>query len=232
MLTDQPIYGVIYVAECSVSGKSYVGQTTHTAEERWKIHVASAGTTFVLGKAILKYGAGAFTLRTLDTASDQRELNEKEIHWIKTLGTLSPAGYNLTEGGYGGKHSPETRAKMSAARKGVPLSESHRKNAAKGVQARYDWERERGITRPRTEAQLHILRTCAKGRVTSPETREKMRVAALARNESLEVRMRAGNGKRGVKKSAESIAKRVATMRLKREARQTLSVTPGDPEPT
>ena len=234
MIIDQPVYGVVYVVECSASGKSYVGQTTHTAEERWKTHVASAGSTFVLGKAILKYGAGTFTIRTLDTASDKRELNEKEIHWVKTLGTLSPAGYNLTEGGQGGRHSPETKAKQSARRKGVPLSDSHRKNAAKGVQARYDWEREMGITRSRTEAQLHILRTIAIGRKTSPETKAKQSAAARARLTSPEERQKAGNGKRGVKKSAESIAKRVATMRLKREARQTLfAITSLDgPKPT
>ena len=43
-------------------------------------------------------------------------LNDREQHWIRELGTLSPDGYNLTTGGDVCEFSEETKAKMSTAR--------------------------------------------------------------------------------------------------------------------
>ena len=43
----------------------------------------------------------------------QEELDDKEIELIKKWNTLHPNGYNLTEGGCGGRHSEITKAKLS-----------------------------------------------------------------------------------------------------------------------
>ena len=42
-------------------------------------------------------------------------LNDREQHWIRELGTLSPHGYNLTTGGDAFEFSEESKAKISAA---------------------------------------------------------------------------------------------------------------------
>ena len=116
-------YGIIYAVVCTNNGKQYVGQTVRPIEVRWRAHVAKQGTLPGFSMAIKKYGADAFQLRVLDTAESAEELNHKEQHWIKMLNTITPAGYNLNEGGdmirpVGGP-TPETRAKMRADRKSV-----------------------------------------------------------------------------------------------------------------
>ena len=51
------------------------------------------------------------------------DLNFYEEMLVALLGTLSPGGYNLKEGGGNGKPSEETKQKMSEARTGKTLSE-------------------------------------------------------------------------------------------------------------
>jgi len=121
-------YGIIYAVVCTNNGKQYVGQTVRPIEVRWRAHVAKQGTLPGFSMAIKKYGADAFQLRVLDTAESAEELNHKEQHWIKMLNTITPAGYNLNEGGdmirpVGGP-TPETRAKMRAAKLGVPRTQA------------------------------------------------------------------------------------------------------------
>ena len=72
--------------------------------------------------AIKHYGIDTFDFDIICIASDQETLDALEICYIQVLGTLHPNGYNLKGGGDGGKHSPETRQKMSDnnARKGKP----------------------------------------------------------------------------------------------------------------
>ena len=121
-------YGIIYAVVCTINGKQYVGQTIQSLDSRWKAHISKRGTLPGFSKAIKKYGADAFTLRVLDTADTAEELNLKEQHWVRVLNTIAPAGYNLNEGGDAIRHvgyvSPETRAKMRAARLGKSLSQA------------------------------------------------------------------------------------------------------------
>lgn len=107
-------YGIVYRALCVPTGKSYVGQTVRTLEQRWRAHKESKSPCIALRSAIKKYGADAFVLSVLDTASDQADLNTKEEHWIKVLGTVSPGGYNIVEEEGEGRRklSVETREKM------------------------------------------------------------------------------------------------------------------------
>lgn len=146
-------YGIIYCITNTLTGKSYVGQTTLSLVDRWGLHKSAAlgghpGCLYFYN-SIRKHGVQAFNLQVLDTASDLETLNQKEIHWICKLDTLVPKGYNLMLGGKGhGKHSPETiermrlahtgkkaseeaRATMSAAQKGRVLSDSARANNRK-----------------------------------------------------------------------------------------------------
>jgi hypothetical protein len=59
--------------------------------------------------------------------NDQVMLNDRENYWIKHFDSIS-RGYNLREGGVRGKLSAETKARMSAAKKGKKFSEKHKQN--------------------------------------------------------------------------------------------------------
>ena len=57
--------GVIYKATCSITGKSYIGQTIHY-EQRIKEHLKTKdGSHF--HNALAKYGPDAFTWEILET---------------------------------------------------------------------------------------------------------------------------------------------------------------------
>lgn len=108
--------GFIYKVT-SPSNKIYVGQTRKDdPRKRWKQHCtpSSTGCT-ALKRAIDKYGAENMTFEVVEECSDEF-LNDRERHWIRELGTLSPHGYNLTTGGDVFEISEETKAKMSTTK--------------------------------------------------------------------------------------------------------------------
>lgn len=93
-------YGFIY-KYTSPSGKSYIGQTVQSLEER-----ARNGKGYrkcgIFYKAIIKYGFENFRVEILEEAPIDL-LDEKEKEWISFFETQTPSGYNLTNGGEGGK---------------------------------------------------------------------------------------------------------------------------------
>lgn len=89
---------IVYLATNKINGKKYVGQTVRSLEERWKDHCRAKDDNY-FHRAIHKYGVENFSLEVLDTAESGKELDEKEMFWIKKLNTLFPRGYNLKEGG-------------------------------------------------------------------------------------------------------------------------------------
>ena len=91
--------GLIYMYT-SPSGKSYVGQTRKTIEERRENDFGKGYDTCpVFYKAIQKYGGLTnFTCQILEYAENDR-LNEREKYYIKKYNTQIPFGYNISEGG-------------------------------------------------------------------------------------------------------------------------------------
>lgn len=104
----------------SPSGKSYIGQTIRTFNERWSKHKTTALSTEpscrALAEAIKKYGEENFTKTILLTCNDD-DLDKNEIEMIAKYNTLSPNGYNLREGGITTKYSEESKKKMSETQK-------------------------------------------------------------------------------------------------------------------
>ncbi len=74
-----------------------------------------------LQNAYNKYG-GAYHFEVVELCSEEH-LNEREVYYIKKHNSLSPGGYNLREGGDGGRHTEETKDKISAAKKGKKHTE-------------------------------------------------------------------------------------------------------------
>ena len=116
------MYGVVYLIIDGTNDLEYVGQTTKTAEERFKAHTISK---HYIGKAIRAHGVENFTTAILKECASKDELDRWEKHFIKSRGTKVPYGYNFTDGGEGVRgvhHSPKTCSKISATqRKDTPF---------------------------------------------------------------------------------------------------------------
>jgi len=121
---------IIYKVTNNINGKIYIGQTINSLDKRWKRHTWKCTInkiSMAITKAISKYGKENFTIEEIDKADSIKELNEKEIHYIKLYNSLSPNGYNLTTGGDNKRLSDETKNKISNSNKGKKASEETRK---------------------------------------------------------------------------------------------------------
>jgi group I intron endonuclease len=117
---------IVYKIVDKTNGKTYVGQTTTSIEDRWSGHkckLLKKGHKTPLYAAMLSHGLDNFSIQQIDTASSLIELNQKEQQWIATLGSVYPEGYNLMSGGSnGGKHNDTTKAKISASLEGTIIT--------------------------------------------------------------------------------------------------------------
>ncbi|AGE51499.1 GIY-YIG catalytic domain-containing endonuclease [Paramecium bursaria Chlorella virus CviKI] len=105
--------GFIYTLT-SPSRKEYVGQTTRSIEQRLDEHQKEYSVCKAIAGAIRKHGWDNFIVDYYECPDD--ELNKHETWLIRLMGTLSPNGYNLREGGGRGKMSEETKKKMSVSK--------------------------------------------------------------------------------------------------------------------
>ena len=103
----------------SPSGKKYIGQALKKLKNgknwgyinRWKDHIRDSNTKNccrLLNNSIRKYGNENFKVELLKECLVE-DLNKYEQEYILQLNTLSPNGYNLTNGGDFCKQSEETQ---------------------------------------------------------------------------------------------------------------------------
>jgi hypothetical protein len=123
-----------------VNGKSYVGQTVNSLERRREIHLfhANRGRRSAFHCALRKYGAEKFDWVVIDSAGNLDELNNKEKHWISLLNTLSPNGYNLTDGGAQPRLTDEVRKRISRTLQGRKLSAEHKNKQSHALLLKQD----------------------------------------------------------------------------------------------
>lgn len=193
----------------SPSGKSYIGITSKTLDERWKTHVmrTAEGRNQALQRAIRKYGADAFRRCVLVVADSWEYLCDLERKAIVAFETLSPDGYNLTAGGEGvvGRiHTPEAAARMSEGQRRRIRTPEELQRAADGVR-RY-WLSEAGMARKASaKAAKDAYKAGAKERhslatrqaMARPEVKAKVQRCARERAANPEWRATMSNAKRG-----------------------------------
>lgn len=95
--------GIVYKLTNSITGKSYIGYTTKTLEQRFEQHVFDAlerKSNTYLHRSIRKHGEEAFTKEVIAESDDVEELKRLEIFYIKEFQTYGK-GYNMTTGGDG-----------------------------------------------------------------------------------------------------------------------------------
>ena len=221
----QPVaMGVIYLISCRINGKQYVGKTKQKLERRISQHkYDSKKGSISLGAAIRKYGWENFSVEVLEVCPVAM-LNEREKFWIAALNSKSPNGYNLTDGGDGGRGvspSAETRAKLSAALKGRPAHNKGQKMSAETCARMSATKKAMGFTPPSTKGRRHSEKSKAKmskaqsgknnpqyGKHPSKETRARMSVAQRAAWEK-----RKAAGMTGKPHSEETRKKRSASIK-------------------
>ncbi|ABT15388.1 hypothetical protein FR483_N103R [Paramecium bursaria Chlorella virus FR483] len=98
------------------SKKSYIGQTIRDIHKRLEEHQYASSSCVAVSNAIKKYGWEKVEKEWYEVPDE--DLNFYEEMLVALLGTLSPGGYNLKEGGGNGKSSEETKKKLSNAKSG------------------------------------------------------------------------------------------------------------------
>ena len=171
----------------SPSGKRYVGVTHRTAGWRFMRHSSNAlsggKSCRFLANALRKHGPENFIVETL-VVGDFEYLLGLEQAAITTFSTMAPHGYNLREGGQGGRMSVETRERIPELAK-----ERHRKDPglarrhAAAIRGRkHTSETIEKMTRTRATSEWKVKSRAAHlGNVASDETKAKMSKAAKSR---------------------------------------------------
>lgn len=155
----------------SPSGKSYIGITLKTAQERFEDHkVNYRRRRTALHRAFRKYGPENFQLKTLVIANDWKYLCDLECEAIVAFGTKGPSGYNMTGGGDG-------VVEMCAESK-----EIHRENTSKGTLAawqREDYRKSRAAAQARPEVKEKLRRAIVDAKLWDREEYREKRLAGL-----------------------------------------------------
>jgi len=90
-------YCGIYCIQNKTTGMAYVGQSVDIIK-RWSAHTTPGKKSSGIQKAIKEAGIESFHFFVLEICA-REDLNDREIHWIKTYDCIHPKGYNGNSGG-------------------------------------------------------------------------------------------------------------------------------------
>jgi group I intron endonuclease len=103
--------GIIYKLTNQITGKSYIGQTIRSIEERWCEHCRDKRWKGHLHNAFQKYGYDCWVKTIVEDDVPLELLNIREQHWIAEYNTFNN-GYNSDTGGKNGKQLSEERKQI------------------------------------------------------------------------------------------------------------------------
>jgi group I intron endonuclease len=172
---------IVYKHTNKINGKSYIGITKRTIEQR--VYDGYAGSRH-FNSAISKYGWENFETTILEENLTCDEACSKEKYYIEKYDSINN-GYNLEEGGIYGTINPETRKLMSdrmignTYSKNQVFSEEAKKHISEGVKKFFD-DPIKGAAAKKKISEAN------KGKIVSEETREKMSKAQKGRTFSEE----------------------------------------------
>lgn len=88
---------IVYKTTNLINGKIYIGQDSNNNPKYF-------GSGNLINKALKKYGIENFSKEILEYCESKKDLDEKEKYWIRTYNSTDmKIGYNISEGGTGGK---------------------------------------------------------------------------------------------------------------------------------
>lgn len=172
-----PQVSAVYMLTNTVNGRRYVGQAKNV-RTRWYWHRNAANGApnskysqrTAIAKAMRKHGAEKFTITILEECA-QDVIDEREVFWIAQMGTMHPAGYNLTTGGKPARRALDVGAKISAANKGRVKTPEWRAKLSAAHKGK--------VISAETRAKISALQ---RGRPQKPEVNEKRRASMLGKN--------------------------------------------------
>lgn len=107
----------IYIITNNINDKVYIGQTWNHFNKRFSEHKRLNSDCSKLENAFIKYGIDNFSVKLLTISHTQEVANYWEIYFINYYDSINN-GYNIKFGGSYGKHSNETKQKISNAKIG------------------------------------------------------------------------------------------------------------------
>ncbi|HPI82440.1 MAG TPA: GIY-YIG nuclease family protein [Candidatus Paceibacterota bacterium] len=158
--------GYIYVIINRINGKFYFGKT-FDIKKRWYKHLHNAKKKInrKLYDSINFHGIENFSIHQIGVyqTNNKKELtkilNEREKYFINLSNSIND-GYNLASGGDGGYLGEEAIFKAANKKRGIPLSEEHKKNISEG---------NKGISKPLTQKTKNkIKNTCLERGIKPP----------------------------------------------------------------
>lgn len=179
----------IYKITNRISGRVYVGSAVQF-KRRWHLHQSQLRRgkhhSRALQSSWKKHGPEAFEFEILEEVPDLALLIHREQFWMDLLDACSPSkGFNAspTAGSpLGCRHTPESKAKMSAARKGEkkpPFTDAHRAALSAAAKRRFE----------SADARAELSAKLTGGKKTfTEETKNKIRAANRLRNKTPEMR--------------------------------------------
>lgn len=231
-MTSIPKSPGIYLIRCLANNRIYVGSTAnlrrrrcrHFSELRRHIHKNAH-----LQRAWDKYGEQSFTFEILELVLPTDLLN-REQYWLDTLQPFEERGFNIGRVAntpfLGRTHTPEARAKISAASKGNQYGKGHSPTpetraiigaAHKGNKYALGYHHT-------PEARAKISAT-HRGQKRNPEWGEKIRIAKLGKKCLPETIEKIRSTSLGRKQSPETIAKRTAKLRGRKRPAEAIEKT-------
>ena len=183
--TKMPNYaycGYIYLTYNIITGRKYIGKhkrNMRCIKRNEPIDFYYIGSGKLIKRAIKKYGINSFINIVFEYCNNEKELDEKEIYWIKHFNAINRKDfYNIAAGGEGGDTMSNNPNKLIITkRNGIKQKIAQNREDVKlkkalKLKGKPSHKKNKPGT-PHTEEFKSYLSELYKGRIVSEETRNK-----------------------------------------------------------
>ena len=205
----------IYRITNTVNNKKYIGVTTDPDRRKGEHLSGTTKGSKLVQRAIKKYGKDFFNFDIL-VEGDETKLYNLEPAYIIQENSLSPYGYNIAEGGKGGKTGPlteETRKKMSVAHTGKKKM-PHTKETKEKISTAAIGRKASNETKAKMSNSHNGEKNAMFGRTHSEETKDKIRLTKIGKE----------GPKKGIPRTDEVKKKISDTKRLNKLAKMEVTI--------
>lgn len=220
----------VYKHTNTINGKVYIGITSMDVKRRWE-NGNGYSKQQLFWRAIQKYGWNSFSHEILYDGLSKEDAEQREIELIATYNSNNPEyGYNIQNGGNSlGKHSDETRKKISESNKGRIITPEQRlkiSNTLKGQKLSLETRKKISASLKGEKCYWFGKTSPTKGRIAPPDELERRSAAHKGKHPSEETKKKISEALKGEKSAwygkkhtNESIAKMKESAKNKRMVR-------------